>query len=126
MSSQVSPVHQTLSCPARLARTAFSVSVCSTTGRCMRTELTITQNSTTPTRYLTWAPARATVRLADSGTATSPVDVVLRNQNTSRGGQVVFFTAIPGAPVAELSLSLPVDGTPVEFFVAGQFGRPSK
>jgi tyrosinase len=93
----------------------------------MRTEITIFQNSSTPTNYLTWAPARAQVQLADPGDATEAVDVVLRNQNTRRGGQVVFSTLVdPVTPLPEMPLGLPLDGTPVDFIVAGQFGRPSK
>jgi tyrosinase len=53
------------------------------------------------------------------------VDVTLRNQDPLRGGQVVFFDAIAGTGQAELQLSLPSDGTPVDFFLAGLFGRPS-
>ena len=54
-----------------------------------------------------------------------PVTVTLRNRNTARGGQVEFYAAVPGNGRAELSLTLPVAGTPVDLFIAGQWQRPS-
>jgi tyrosinase len=64
-------------------------------------------------------------RLSDPTGATGPVTVRLRNQNTAQGGQVVFFSAIPDTARDELQLTLPPVGTPVQFFLAGRFQRPS-
>jgi tyrosinase len=51
--------------------------------------------------------------------------VQLQNQITTQGGQVVFFSAIPGTAEDDLQLTLPLAGTPVQFFIAGRFQRPS-
>jgi len=51
--------------------------------------------------------------------------VVLSNQNTSTGGQVVFSSTADGSFDDTLTLTLPVDGSAVDFFVAGKFGSPS-
>src|SRR5689334_20385968 len=72
--------------------------------------------------YLTWAPRQATARVVN-GPASSPVAVTLRNSGS--GGQVVFGLTSAAATQDTLSVSLPADGTPVPFFVAGKFGSPS-
>lgn len=86
----------------------------------MLTEITIEGSN-----YIAWAPVRASVRLVEADGAAAPVAVVIQNKNPSQGGQVVFYSAIPGPKQNRLQLSLPVDGTPVAFFVAGRFRRPS-
>ena len=91
----------------------------------MRTEITLSGSTSLADRYLGWAPVPAQIRLADPTGASGPVPVRLRNQNPTRGGQVVSYTAIPGTEQAELALTLPADGMPVEFHLAGQFQRPS-
>jgi len=91
----------------------------------MRTEITINGSPSPAVTYVAWAPVPARIRLADADGATTAVNVRLRNQNTRRGGQVVFFTAISGTGAPDLRLSLPINGAPVDFFVAGQFGRSS-
>ncbi len=91
----------------------------------MRTEITLNGSTSPAARYVGWAPVPAQVRLADNAGAAGPVTVTLRNQNTTAGGQVEFYAAIPGTGQAELSLTLPVAGTPVNIFIAGQWQRPS-
>ncbi|MGH8930139.1 MAG: tyrosinase family protein [Egibacteraceae bacterium] len=91
----------------------------------MRTEIGLNGSTSAAVRYVGWAPVPAQVRLADATGAAGPVAVRLRNQNTATGGQVVFFTTIPGTGQAELPLTLPVAGTPVDIHIAGQFQRPS-
>lgn len=91
----------------------------------MRTEITINGSPISAANYVAWAPVPAQIRLADAAGATTAVDIRLRNQDTARGGQVVFFASVPGTGDAELLLSLPAGGAPVDFFVAGQFGRSS-
>jgi tyrosinase len=75
--------------------------------------------------YIGWAPVRASIRLVEADGAVNPVPVELRNQNPAQGGQVVFLNAIPGVGQNTLQLTLPVNGTAVNFFVAGNFNRPS-
>jgi tyrosinase len=91
----------------------------------VRTEITFNGSESPAARYVGWAPVPAQIRLADAAGATDPVTVKLRNQNATQGGQVEFFTAVPGAGQAEVELPLPVTGAPVEFHIAGQFQRPS-
>src|SRR5687768_8482280 len=75
--------------------------------------------------YITWAPVPNSISLVGASGSASPVDVELRNQNSAEGGQVVFREDMTGAERDTLQLSLPADGTPVEFFVAGKPGHPS-
>ena len=91
----------------------------------MRTQVTLNGRTSPTARYVGWAPVPAQIRLSDSTGATGPVAVRLRNQNVALGGQVVFFPAIPGPAQADLQLTLPTDGAPVSFHLAGQFQRPS-
>jgi tyrosinase len=91
----------------------------------MRTEVTINASADPAAHYVTWAPARSQIRLADPGGATAPVAVRLRNRGAPGGGQVVFLAAVPGAGQPDLQLSVPHTGAPLDFFVAGSFGRPS-
>jgi tyrosinase len=91
----------------------------------VRAEITINGNAPAASRYLGWAPVPAQARLSDPIDATGPVTVRLRNQSTTRGGQIAFFSAIPGPALDDLQLTLPTAGTPVQFFLAGRFQRPS-
>lgn len=91
----------------------------------MRTELAINGSTDAAAKFIGWAPVPSQIRLADASGATTPVNVTLRNKNTQAGGQVQFFTAIPSAPQPQLQLTLPANGTPVQLFIGGQFGKPS-
>jgi tyrosinase len=74
--------------------------------------------------FLTWTPASATARLVNP-VGTAPVRVTLRNAGPTGGGRVRFATTRTHLGTSTLTLSLPVTGEPVSFFVAGEFGRPS-
>lgn len=91
----------------------------------MITEITIDGATPAGANYIAWSPVHATVRLADAEGRVDPLDVELRNQNVAVGGQVQFLDAIPGIAQDTLQLKLPIDGTPVDFFVLGKFGSPS-
>jgi len=91
----------------------------------VRAEITFNGNASPAARYVGWAPVPAQIRLSDATGASGPITVRLQNQSTTQGGQVVFFSAVPGPARNDLQLTLPLAGTPVEFFVAGQFQRPS-
>jgi tyrosinase len=91
----------------------------------LRAEITLNGDATGAARYVGWAPVPAQVRLSDPTGAAGPVTVSLRNSNTAQGGQVVFFSAIPDIEQDDLQLTLPLAGTPVPFFLAGKFQRPS-
>jgi tyrosinase len=92
----------------------------------MRTEITIDGADRAGANYIGWAPVHSTIKLVEADGGADVVEVVLQNQNPGQGGQVVFFDAIPGEGQDRLQLRLPADGTPVDFFVAGKFGHPSK
>jgi len=91
----------------------------------MRTEITINASNNPAANYIGWAPVRSQIRLADLSGVTGPVTVRLRNQNSGTGGQITFFSTILRTWGDELPLTLPANGSPVDFFIAGRFGRPS-
>ena len=91
----------------------------------MRAEITFNGDATAAARYVGWAPVPAQARLSDPTGAPGPITVSLRNQNAAQGGQVVFFSDIPDSEQDDLQLTLPLAGTPVQFFLAGRFQRPS-
>jgi tyrosinase len=72
--------------------------------------------------FLTWTPVEATARLLNP-VGTAPIRATLRNAGS--GGRVRFATTRTHLGTPTLALTLPIDGTPVRFFVAGEFGRPS-
>lgn len=72
--------------------------------------------------FLTWSPIEAQVRLLNA-VGTAAVPVTLRSVGT--GGRLRFATTRTHLGTPTLSLSLPANGAPVRFFVAGEFGRPS-
>ncbi|MDX6677933.1 MAG: tyrosinase [Solirubrobacteraceae bacterium] len=90
----------------------------------MRTEITLSNQDRAGKSYLTWAPVAATIRLLEPDSA-APVGVVLGNKDPSRGGQLEFGSSRSAALGPTLNLTLPTDGTPVRFFVAGDFPKAS-
>ena len=90
----------------------------------MKTDVVLNGSSASTANYIGWSPRPATIRLSGYGGTGDPVTVTLRNQRTDVGGQVEFSTA-GQAPSATLELTLPADGSPVDFFVSGKFGSPS-
>ena len=94
------------------------------------TQIIINSNPSLDSNYISWSPVPAEIRIVDPGGIPNIFAVKLRNQNPSLGGQVVFFAPFPGPGKGdhgqdELILALPHDGSPVPFFVAGKFGKPS-
>jgi tyrosinase len=90
----------------------------------MQVELEIANESQDGKNYLTWAPVRGTVRVSQADDD-NPVHVTLSNSNTAQGGQLEFALTRGQQRAAELPMSLPADGAPVEFYVAGVVGKPS-
>jgi tyrosinase len=72
--------------------------------------------------FLTWFPVQATARLIGGSTGNS-TDVMLQSAGTVGG--LVFDTAWSDKGTGSLQLSLPGDGRPVSFWVAGEFAKPS-
>lgn len=76
--------------------------------------------------FVGWAPVPAQARLVGAVGPGNPTAVTLRAGGAGNGGRVVFYAAVPGAGTRELPLQLPADGSPVDFLVGGEFGRPSR
>ena len=91
----------------------------------MQTEIVINGLASPRGNYITWSPVQCPIRFTQADGAADPVRVRLRNRNPQRGGQVLFFSAMPAAGQNKLRLDLPVDGAPVGFLIAGQLGRSS-
>ena len=89
----------------------------------MRVEIVISSADHDGRVYLTWTPVQATARLLDGPGAGKSVGVILRNAGTI--GQVVFETLRTHKGASTLPLDLPGDGSPVRFWVAGEFSKPS-
>ena len=84
--------------------------------------------------YIAWAPVPATIRVSDPSGLDADLPVVLSDSGagadctTTHHGVVLFAnTVAPGrtADQVTLALTLPKNGRPVAFFVAGKFGCPS-
>ncbi len=90
----------------------------------MRTEIALSNQDRAGKSYLTWAPVAATIRLLEPDSA-APVGVVLSNKDPVRGGQLEFGTSRTAPLQPTLSLTLPANGSPVRFFVAGDFPKAS-
>jgi tyrosinase len=71
--------------------------------------------------FLTWTPVQATIKMV--GGSDGATDLVLRSAG-SLGG-LVFDTIRSDQGTSSLTLSLPNNGQPVPFFVAGEFQKPS-
>jgi tyrosinase len=73
--------------------------------------------------YVGWTISSCSIRIANPPQPDH--NVILKNRDTSQGGQVIFRTAYGAADQNTISLTLPGDGTPVPFFVGGKFGSAS-
>lgn len=71
--------------------------------------------------FLSWTPVKATAKIVDSTGAA--VDIILRSAGTVGG--LVFDTVRSDQGKPDLALSLPANGQPVSFWVAGEFQKPS-
>jgi tyrosinase len=74
--------------------------------------------------FLTWTPVEGTARLIDGPGAGQTVKVQLQNAGTV--GKVAFDLARSHKGSPTLQLDLPGDGSPIRFWVAGEFGQPSQ
>jgi len=92
----------------------------------MNVELQI-NNSTAPgARYVSWAPSPCRIRVTNPAGATGTTATIrLTSVSAASAGAVSFRRGTTGAFATSLSLTVPVNGASVPFFVAGRFGRPS-
>jgi tyrosinase len=92
----------------------------------MDVELQINNSSSPAARFVSWAPSPCRIRVTNpSGVASPTVNIQLSATSAASAGAVVFRSGTSGAFPSSLTLTVPVDGTSVPFFVAGKFGRPS-
>jgi tyrosinase len=69
--------------------------------------------------FLTWSPVQATAKVVSGGA----VDVVLKSAGTVGG--LLFDSVRSDQGKSSLALSLPGNGQPVTFWIAGEFKKPS-
>ena len=91
----------------------------------MRVDIQIPTTDPQGRTFLTWVPVKATARLADTSGASNLARVTVQNGGANGGGRIAFDTVRSDAGAPQLELQLPTDGTPVEFWVAGEFQHPS-
>ena len=93
----------------------------------MDVEIQINNSAGANAQFVTWAPARCRIRITNpagaQGRGTPPIRISART--TASGGSVVFRRGTTGQFSSSLNLPVPVNGSWVNFFTAGQFGRPS-
>ncbi len=93
----------------------------------MNTVVSINGVTNSSENFITWSPAPGQIQLSSAGGAANPVRVRLKNQTPGQGRQLSFFrTRTTDEGTDELSLDLPTNGNPVEFFVAGKFNKDDK
>ncbi|HKV07732.1 MAG TPA: tyrosinase family protein [Thermoanaerobaculia bacterium] len=92
----------------------------------MNVELQINNSVSPGARFVSWAPSPCRIRVTNPSGATTPtVSIRITGRSTTTGGVVVFRAGTTGAFASSVTLTVPINGTSVPFFVAGQFGRPS-
>jgi tyrosinase len=92
----------------------------------MTVELQINNSVTANGRFVSWAPSPCRVRVTNPSGATSPiVRVSITGASAAGGGAVVFRANATGPFSSSLTVTVPVNGASVAFFVAGKFGKPS-
>ena len=90
----------------------------------MNVEIDIESTDPRDRVFLTWTPVQATARLRNFPAGTPSVGITMRSAGS--GGQLVFDTQRTDNGGATLDLNLPGDESPVPFWVAGEFMRPSE
>ena len=90
----------------------------------MQAEIRISNEGADGRSYVAWAPVRGTIRIVDADTI-EPVEIELATGDRGSGGQLVFGSARDQPLSSTLGLSLPADGSEIEFFVAGEFPKAS-
>jgi tyrosinase len=92
----------------------------------MNVELQINNSISPQARFVGWAPSPCRIRVTNPVGAIGPsVSVQLRSVSAAGGGAVGLRKGTTGAFASTLTLTVPLNGTSVPFFVAGRFGQPS-
>jgi tyrosinase len=90
----------------------------------MRVDVSIASTDRDGRVFLTWTPVEGTARLIDGPGAGQTVRALLRNGGSV--GKLVFDVARSHQGTPTLQLDLPGDGSPIRFWVAGQFQQASQ
>lgn len=92
----------------------------------MNVELQINNSVSARARFVSWTPSPCRIRVTNPvGVLTPTVNVKITGRSVAGGGVVVFRKGTTGLFSTSLTLTVPVNGTTVPFFVVGRFGRPS-
>src|SRR5215510_11780313 len=93
----------------------------------MNVELQINNSTSTRARFVSWVPSPCRIRITNPSGASSShgMNIKLSSVSAASGGAVVFRKGTTGAFSSTLTLSVPINGASVPFFVAGRFGSPS-
>ena len=92
----------------------------------MNVELQINNSVNPGARFVSWTPSPCRIRVTNPSGATSPtISVQITGRSVASAGAVVFRSGTTGPFSNTVTVSVPINGTSVPFFVAGRFGRPS-
>jgi tyrosinase len=92
----------------------------------MQVEIQINNSTSSTARYVSWAPSPCRVRVTNPAGSPAVQLQVRLDRRTKVGGGSVAFAAQAGGPYASsLTVTVPVNGQSVSFFVRGVFGQPS-
>ena len=92
----------------------------------MNVQLQINNSLSPSARFVSWAPSPCRIRVTNPAGGTPPsATVTITGKSVAGGGAVVFRLGTTGAFANSVTLTVPLAGTSVPFFVAGRFGRPS-
>ncbi len=91
----------------------------------MRVELRINGSLDPLARYFGWSPVLCELKVIDPEGATQDVDVDITNDAHGGGGRLVFYGARNAPASPQLSLHLPINGTPATFYCGGEFKHAS-
>jgi len=92
----------------------------------MNVELQINNSADPRARFVSWSPSPCRIRVTNpSGISSPTVNIRISGRTVAGGGAVVFRSGTTGAFSNSLTVTVPVNGTSVTFFVAGRFGSPS-
>ena len=91
----------------------------------MPIEIKINNSLNPNARYITYSPSPCQIRQTPAGSA---LTVKLKSKAAHAGGGVAVFyanRAVGAQPAATLTVTLPANGTWVDFGLAGKQGKPS-
>ncbi len=87
----------------------------------MAVELSLNGSTDPFGHYLSWAPSPCSVRQVNG---TSDLDVQIRTETDSQA-ELSFYRDPADTALSRLQITIPADGTPVNFFISGSFGSAS-